>query len=60
MDALMDLWLNIGLSHLLCLSSVWLGAIVAALLSSRLPGRFTCAAKLILRELWYWQSCWYF
>jgi fluoride exporter len=27
---LFDLWLNIGLSHLLCLVSVWLGAIVAA------------------------------
>ena len=27
---LWDLWLNIGLSQLLCLLSVWLGAIVAA------------------------------
>ena len=27
---LWDLWLNIGLSHILCLLSVWLGAIVAA------------------------------
>ena len=27
---LLDLWLNIGLSHTLCLLSVWLGAIVAA------------------------------
>jgi fluoride exporter len=27
---LLDLWLNIGLSHILCLFSVWLGAIVAA------------------------------
>jgi CrcB protein len=26
----LDLWLNIGLSHILCLFSVWLGAIVAA------------------------------
>jgi CrcB protein len=26
----LDLWLNIGLSHLLCFASVWLGAIVAA------------------------------
>jgi CrcB protein len=26
----LDLWLNIGLSHILCLLSVWLGAIVAA------------------------------
>jgi fluoride exporter len=25
-----DLWLNIGLSNLLCLFSIWLGAIVAA------------------------------
>src|SRR5437868_14132125 len=24
-----DLWLNIGLSHVLCLLSVWLGAVVA-------------------------------
>jgi fluoride exporter len=28
--ALADLWLNIGLSHLLCLVAVWLGAIAAA------------------------------
>src|SRR3981189_3563768 len=27
---LLDLWLNIGLSHVLCLVIVWLGAIVAA------------------------------
>jgi fluoride exporter len=27
---LLDLWLNIGLSHILCLFSVWLGAILAA------------------------------
>src|SRR6516162_5647532 len=27
---LLDVWLNIGLSHILCLLSVWLGAIVAA------------------------------
>jgi len=27
---LLDVWLNIGLSHVLCLVSVWLGAIVAA------------------------------
>jgi len=26
---LLDVWLNIGLSHVLCLLSVWLGAIVA-------------------------------
>jgi fluoride exporter len=25
-----DLWLNIGLSHLLCLVAIWLGAIAAA------------------------------
>ena len=28
--AFLELWLNIGLSHLLCLLAVWLGAIVAA------------------------------
>jgi fluoride exporter len=28
--ALPDLWLNIGLSHLLCLAGVWFGAIAAA------------------------------
>lgn len=28
--ALADLWLNIGLSHILCLVSVWVGAIIAA------------------------------
>jgi fluoride exporter len=28
--ALADFWLNIGLSHVLCLLSVWVGAIVAA------------------------------
>src|SRR5262249_4499078 len=27
---LLDLWLNIGLSHILCFFCVWLGAIVAA------------------------------
>jgi len=27
--SLIDLWLNIGLSHFLCLFGVWLGAIVA-------------------------------
>jgi fluoride exporter len=27
--AIADLWLNIGLSNLLCLCSVWLGAVVA-------------------------------
>ncbi|HEX7193872.1 MAG TPA: CrcB family protein [Chthoniobacterales bacterium] len=26
----LDLWLNIGLSHILCLLGVWLGAMVAA------------------------------
>jgi CrcB protein len=25
-----DLWLNIGLSHILCLLAVWLGSVVAA------------------------------
>jgi CrcB protein len=29
-SAFLDLWLNIGLSHLLCLLAVWLGAMVAA------------------------------
>jgi CrcB protein len=28
--AMVDLWLNIGLSHALCLFSVWIGAVVAA------------------------------
>ncbi len=28
--ALWDLWLNIALSHMLCLFSIWVGAIVAA------------------------------
>jgi fluoride exporter len=32
-DAAMDLWLNIGFSHVLCLLAVWTGALVA----SRLP-----------------------
>jgi len=31
--AFLQLWLNIGLSHLLCLVAIWIGAIVAA----RLP-----------------------
>jgi fluoride exporter len=41
--ALMDLWLNIGLSHLLCLVGVWLGAIVAA--------PFPRASRAVLRAL---------
>jgi CrcB protein len=28
--AFLQLWLNIGLSHLLCLVAIWIGAIVAA------------------------------
>jgi fluoride exporter len=28
--AMADLWLNIGLSNVLCLFSVWIGAVVAA------------------------------
>jgi fluoride exporter len=41
--SLADLWLNIGLSHLLCLLSVCLGAIVAALLPQ--------ASRAVLRAL---------
>jgi CrcB protein len=41
--ALVDLWLNIGLSHLLCLLSVWVGAIVAA--------PFPRASRAVLRAL---------
>ena len=29
-DAVTDLWLNIGLSHLLCLLAIWGGAVVAS------------------------------
>ena len=41
--ALADLWLNIGLSHILCLVSVWAGAIVAA--------PFPHATRALLRAL---------
>jgi fluoride exporter len=41
--ALADLWLNIGLSHLLCLCSVWAGAMVAA--------PFPHASRAVLRAL---------
>ena len=41
--ALSDLWLNIGLSHLLCLFGVWVGAIVAA--------PFPHASRAVLRAL---------
>jgi CrcB protein len=42
-DAFSDLWLNIGLSHMLCLLSVWLGAAVAA--------PFPHASRALLRAL---------
>ena len=29
-DAGLDLWLNIGLSHLLCLLAIWIGALVSS------------------------------
>ena len=38
-----DLWLNIGLSHVLCLFGVWVGAIVAA--------PFPHASRAVLRAL---------
>jgi fluoride exporter len=41
--AVVDVWLNIGLSHLLCLLSVWVGAIVAA--------PFPRASRAVLRAL---------
>jgi len=41
--ALWDLWLNIGLSHVLCLISIWIGAIVAA--------PFPHASRAVLRAL---------
>jgi len=41
--AFADLFLNIGLSHVLCLVSVWIGAIVAA--------PFPHAARAVLRAL---------
>jgi CrcB protein len=41
--AMVDLWLNIVLSHVLCLLSVWVGAIVAA--------PFPHASRAVLRAL---------
>jgi fluoride exporter len=41
--AFADLWLNIGLSHVLCLLSVWVGALVAA--------PFPHASRALLRAL---------
>ena len=41
--AMADLWLNIGLSHVLCLFSVWIGAMVAA--------PFPHASRAFLRAL---------
>jgi fluoride exporter len=41
--AFSDLWLNIGLSHILCLISIWVGAIVAA--------PFPHASRAVLRAL---------
>jgi fluoride exporter len=41
--AFSDLWLNIGLSHVLCLLSVWVGALVAA--------PFPHASRALLRAL---------
>ena len=41
--ALSDLWLNIALSHVLCLFSVWVGAVVAA--------PFPHASRALLRAL---------
>jgi fluoride exporter len=41
--AFFDLWLNIGLSHILCLFSIWVGAIVAA--------PFPHASRAVLRAL---------
>ena len=46
----MDLFLNIGLSHVLCLFSVWAGAIVAAPFSSGVACLFTRAAQLNWRS----------
>ena len=42
-SAFLELWLNIGLSHLLCLLAIWIGAIAAA----RLP---RIAANLMRRR----------
>jgi fluoride exporter len=41
--AFADLWLNIGLSHVLCLLSVWVGAMIAA--------PFPHASRAVLRAL---------
>jgi fluoride exporter len=41
--AFVDLWLNIGLSHLLCLFSIWVGAVVAA--------PFPHASRAVMRAL---------
>jgi fluoride exporter len=41
--AIADLWLNIGLSHVLCLFSVWVGAMIAA--------PFPHAFRAVLRAL---------
>jgi len=41
--AMADLWLNIGLSNILCLLSVWIGAVVA--------GSFPHASRALLRAL---------
>jgi fluoride exporter len=42
-DAAMDLWLNIGLSHLLCLLAIWTGALVA----SRFPRAIANVTRLL-------------
>src|ERR1700741_3664120 len=31
-NSVLDFWLNIGLSHLLCLLAIWIGALVASVL----------------------------
>jgi CrcB protein len=41
--ALWDLWLNLGLSHVLCLFGIWAGAVVAA--------PFPRASRALLRAL---------
>jgi fluoride exporter len=35
-----ELWLNVGLSHLICLLAIWLGAIAAAQFARIMMGRF--------------------
>jgi fluoride exporter len=42
-DAPMDLWLNVGLSHLLCLLAIWTGALVA----SRFPPAIATVTHLL-------------